>query len=270
MATGRKSPLRILAATSVTLFSLLSVFTATAAWFDSSRTFNNGMSQMNINTTVEVESISVHQALKANATGYYFNKTAAATYMPGQSESTGLPMDPANDPFSPLEPYHPVLMVINYRQTINVAQLGQVSIDASTNQGFVCSIEDQPSSQSLQQSGNPLSCIVDFFTLPYDEETALPTSSLTIDQQSVTAYYYTPSEIKTGNWTTSHFAYMEDSSAHFRQNINLCTVTTGSVGKIAVIMEYNIEVISFIYGQYIGAGVLDNNISFSCDWTLYV
>ena len=270
MAKGLKSPLRILAATSVAIFSLLSVFTATAAWFDSTRSFDNGANQMNVNTTVEVESITIHQALKATANDYYFNQNAAATYAPGQSKGSGLPMDPAEDPFSPLEPYHPVLMVINYRQSIDVATSGQVKVDATTDQGFVCKIQDQPSSQSLVQNGNPLSSIVDFFSLPYDASTALPTGTTTIAEQQVTAYHYTPSEIKTGNWTTSHFAYMDATTAHFRQNINLCTVTTGSVKKIAVVMEYSEDVISFIYGQYIGADVLDNNVGFSCDWTLYV
>ena len=40
-----KTALKLVSATSMTVFSLLSVFTATAAWFDSQRNLNEGASQ---------------------------------------------------------------------------------------------------------------------------------------------------------------------------------------------------------------------------------
>ena len=128
-----KSPLRILAATSVSIFSLLTVFTSTAAWFDSRRSLDNGANQMEVAVTTQFKSLSIYRAVNATDEGYYFSQTPDYVTDPSRdwvanpviSLGSPLNLDPATPnpaPYSPLSHHHPLMIVVEYVQEINASQ----------------------------------------------------------------------------------------------------------------------------------------------------
>ncbi|MCR5079567.1 MAG: hypothetical protein K6B65_06615 [Bacilli bacterium] len=167
----RKNLLKIAAMTSMTVFSLLAVFTGTMAWFNASRVLNNGANQMEIGVTHNLQSIKIYPVVTANIEdGYEFSATPIQTitvnspapsisdwqYQEGGSSAVPydsaevVPMNPqvsnptsssgssmVDDPFSPISPYHPLLMIIEYKDAVTVNATETVTVKMETNNNFL-------------------------------------------------------------------------------------------------------------------------------------
>lgn len=248
-----RSPLKVLAATSVTIFSLLTVFTSTAAWFDSKKTFDNGANQMEVADMEAFQSIALYETIHADENNYYFGTTPVVT------SNTSIPLGGTDDPFRADDPCHPLLMVIEYE-----APNSNALVFASTDSSFICDTATEVSRNPLESaSGNPLSSIVSFYCNGY--AAAIPTTTYNAQQ----VYGFSTSTLK-NSWTNSAFATLLGSGIVF--NGRPCLYSSGetTIVRVALIIEYNVDAINFISSYYMGNELLSEDISFSCDWTLEV
>lgn len=251
MGKTLRSPLRILAATSVAIFSLLAVFTSTAAWFDSTRNLNNGANEMQIRETDAFNSVSLYEAVYADKDNYYFSSTPVA------SSSQAIPMGVGDSPFKSDDPYHPILLIVEYTSAVDEAY-----VFASTNSSFICDTATEVSRNPLTQAeGNPLSSIVRFYSNGF--ASAIPTTTY----EGNGAYHFTVSSL-TSAWTNQSFVTPSGTSMSF--NGRPCLYYSGEtqVNRVAIIIEYNVDAINFISSYYMGNELLNEDISFVCDWTL--
>ncbi len=280
--------MKILAMTSVTLFSLLSLFMGAAAWFQSNRNVNNAADGMEISLNGNLASIDVYRATTTNVDGYTFSSTPIQEIIVeswnengavikgreyGEEEWTAYSSCPAinmnpnitvageqvEDPFSPLSPYHPLMLVFTYKEELD-ASADKIRIYAETNRRFLAPSKS-PSGASLaaetiQAEDNPMSSFIRTYSKGYDGETAVDFS-------------YTRAQLsamQSGSFATldgENLPTFNDRPTFFEDN-------THSVKKVAMIFEYNIDVIEYIYYYYVGWTLLDNTITALCDWRLYV
>ena len=273
---GIKSPLKILAATSVTIFSLLSVFTSTAAWFDSQRNLKNGANEMAVSSYHDLESLAIYRPTLggASATSYQFKSTPDAIVHINENMTTSINMGEDENPYSPLEPFRPLLFVATYRNAVNTAD-GPVRVKAIDADPYIVKIDGYDDTHDIDPSNDPvktypLSSIVEFkakyFSTVADFNTAFGIESEgdgpSIARSSLTS------------WTKSQFIQVTQSygteTVTPNDECQILRVTSGSVKIIAFIMEYNVDSINFISSHYMGKEFMNEDIHFACDWTLEI
>ena len=285
-----RSPLKVLAATSVAIFSLLTVFTSTAAWFDSRRTLNNGANQMEVNVVGDLDTIDIYRPTTATVEEYVFGSTPIQTihvkdwdsgmavfeyknagdssYSPYTTDAA-VNMNPTitiggeslPDPFSPLSPYHPLMMVFTYRSEVNAAQ-DKVKISAETSHNFLTPSKtptgEALAAETILSAGNPLSSFIRTYSKGYDANTSVPLT-------------YTASALEDSSMQKGSFATLNGNDVPtFNSSPVFYTKNTGNIKKVAVIFEYYIDVIEYIYSYHLTNAVLENTITTVCDWSLYV
>ena len=288
-----RSPLKLLAATSVAIFSLLAVFTSTAAWFDSSKSLGNNAGQMEVNVAGPLERIDVYRAETANVDRYVFSSTPIqqikvsdwtggdaefeyknsgdSAYHSYDDSKDAVTMNPSvlvdgewfEDPFSPLSPYHPLMMVFTYREEINASE-ERVKIFAETDHSFIeDAVAPAPSGEALtgegiKSSGNPLSSFIRTYSKGYAAVTNIP-------------FTYTAQALKDNSMQKSSFVTIqEEQTPVFDNEPTIFSTQTGNVKKVAVIFEYYIDAVEYVYSNNIGNPIIDNVIYATCDWRLYV
>ena len=136
-----KSPLKILAATSVTIFSLLSVFTSTAAWFDSQRNLKNGGDNFEVqNLSLDFSSLTLYRAAAISRTDMYFELTEDSyierltiNESTGELESENNITSLQMGEYTLLDPHHPILMLIEYKEVLTASIDRQVKVVGETN-----------------------------------------------------------------------------------------------------------------------------------------
>lgn len=278
-----KNALKLVAATSMTIFSLLSVFSATAAWFDSQRSLGNGANEMGIVAVEESFTLKVHHAVHADANGYYFNPVASATIEASTSgdssiDDLSINLDPNTVEYSPMNQYHPLLIVVEYNRVYNTAQ-SPLTILASTDSYFMCDTEEDGSSKSgLNASGNPLSSAIHGYSFGYYSSAASnPTNFATATYSGganpvANCPYFSASTL--ANDRNKHFSFASVSeitgTAHFDHNIDFFRASSGSYDKVVFIIDYNISLIEYICNEYLGNALLSEPIGFTCDWTTFI
>lgn len=285
-----KSPLKILAATSVTIFSLLSVFTSTAAWFDSQRNLKNGANEMAVSVTGDLESINIYRATTADVNGYAFNpvptQTIIAEWTGGEpvfkyknagdaeysdyTSSAKITMNPnviidnvsMEDPFSPLSPYHPLMLVIEYREEIDASEK-KVKISAETNKNFLTPAKSVTNvnlpAETIAATGNPMSSFIKTYSKGYDKDDE-------VDFSFTSSTLESSSSIQKSSFATLN----GDQLPTFNSSPVFFTDNQNQIKKVALILEYNIEVIEYIYYYHLGESILDNTITAICDWSLMI
>ena len=283
----RKSTLKIVAATSVVLFSLMAAFAGSIAWFNATQALSNRGSDMSVGLMGDLQSIDVYRATSADADGYTFSSTPIqqirvttwatgnATFEAKSGESDwvsyascpAIDMNPnivigndeLEDPFSPLSPFHPLMLICTYRDEIDAAE-NNVRVYAETSHRFLTDAVTPSGSaltgETIQATGNPLSSFIQAYSKGYDSSTSVPFTYVMGDLDSM---------------QHSSFASLNgDNAPVFDANPTFFFDNEHSVKKVAIIFEYNIPVIEYIYFRNLGLSVLDNVITATCDWRLYV
>ncbi len=176
-----KQTFKLIGATSVAIFSLIAVFTATAAWFEASRTREIGANEMQVHKMDFVSTLTIYEPVFADATHYYFSTTPAVV-----GEDT-VPLGGGESIFKADDPYHPLLIVIDFSGAVS-----NTDIYATTESTFICDTQAEVSANPLTDTdGNPLSSIVSFYTAGF--ASTIPT--ITYNAQSV--YGFTSSDLAT-------------------------------------------------------------------------
>lgn len=281
-----KSPLRVLAATSVSIFSLLTVFTSTAAWFDSRRSLDNGANQMEVMPIYDLETLTLYRPTSATPTQYVFgtDQEHISVLHPGESLQSSVFLGPDETPYSPLEPYHPLLCVARYAHPMNTRD-GAIHVRAFDADGFVTQLAGKASSFDILSWDK----VNELYTIQYSDKTTktmsrLPLSSIAKfyaksyeDEKAFLAdcsnnYTYATSAIE--SWNESKFVSVSENQGSFtvtsNDYANILDVTEGTVSVVAFVIEYNVDAINYISSYYMGKEFMNEDLPFACDWTLEV
>lgn len=283
-----RSPLKVLAATSVTIFSLLTVFTSTAAWFDSRRALDNGGENFEVqNLSLDFSSLTLYRASAMSRTDMYFALTEDS-YIEKitVNESTG-ELEKENDisslqmgEYTLLDPHHPILMLIEYKETLTASVDHQRKVIAETNpldRIYLGSAGDL-SSQKIKQDSNtfPLSSVVRSYSTSYSTTwDGIPLTTYN-GQNNLLRYGF--NELETGSqFQRKDFAHFQHTQGSryatyngFDNRIDLFSASSGSIRTVAIVFDFHSDSLEYIYNEHVGDLILNDTIYFQCDWRTIV
>ena len=299
-----KSPLRILAATSVSIFSLLTVFTSTAAWFDSRRSLDNGGDKFEVQSlSGRLSSITFHHlSSKAvnpttgNANAFTFNSTPAGTitydwnadtaaFTPTAQGDTSI----ALDTYDPLDREKPLLLMFHLDQAYETTG-PTIHIDGMTNTpGFLgartnaAPAYDLTTAPAIMKTETRtidekevdinfywMSSVTRFYNLTFANDTLSW-------QYALNSTYATENSLPLLNDINSRFVTVDNvnETSSFSSRTNFFSSTNGqTIKNIGLVIDYYPDAIEFIYSTYLGNTTLENKydgiLHFWCDWTMEV
>ena len=274
-----RNALKLVSATSMTIFSLLSVFTATAAWFDSQRNLSEGANQMAVHHVQNFKALNIYAPTSDGGVNvdagsadviYTFDDEPVGTYTKVGQTETAVFLGGDDDPYSMLNPYHPLLLVVEYETAVASA----LYINLRTTEKFICPVEGDGSgvvSREIDGSEGeyPLSSVVHFSTKCYAGENAF----LADQQTSSGSWSYSRNTTRGVGWTQTSFARVSGGGFSYRQQIEICGGDiSGTTTFVAIMMEYDIEIISAISSYYMGEEFISTgeDLSFFCDWIMEI
>ena len=298
MKKSDKKNLKIISAISVALFSLVTVFTATAAWFCSFSTVDgDGMDIKPISDKGRLRQVTVHECadIKNINSVYSFKREPSftLTYNWGNTVTNKISVNMGE--YSPLEPYKPLLFVFElsgeFRSTSasdfyikgktpvpgflgDLASTGYPAYDLlNTESGMHLGTRDiDTNDDGVEETVGvyPLSSAVTIKTIGYssDEYTSLlnGSSSSTIDIASTLV----------NSLDNKGFVNTNGSTISFLREKTFFSSTGNNqkISRVAMIVDYNGDAISAIYQTYLGDDTLEDAFNgylcFKCDWNLEV
>ena len=123
--------IKIAAATSMVVFSLGAAFAGSAAWFNSVSSLAQDVNQMAVESLDgNFSSLKIYNSIFADKNDYYFSKTASQTIEVKSWKDFTLKDYVAltMDTYSPLDPYQPIMMVIEYTDVVGTLMSGVTNI----------------------------------------------------------------------------------------------------------------------------------------------
>lgn len=260
--SGNKT-LKIVCATSLCIFSLLSVFVGAWAWFIAKRSVGVSNDDFKINNIGEVvSSVEFHtlnQEKEIDGVTYYlFNKTPSSTVTieDGEGTQTG---SISLGTYSSLDPHHPVLMLFE----LNNAAAATISLE--TDSFYITD------GVELAATNNPLSSVVEFYSFTYSSTRRDPTSlySRTKTVDGTDYYSLGTSEFIPGT-NSSSFVDMNNGefTGTFNSEVSVYNGSTSGMEYIGIVVDYYAESLEYIFSHYMGNSLLDNEITFACDWEM--
>ena len=267
MASGKnnKKTIKIISATLMCIFSLFITFTGTIAWFTAVRETNNNVDDFGVKDLGEhVNNIEFHAfegEITQNGNTYYTFSTSpsgSVSIVDGVATQTGS-MNMGT--FSIDNPHHPILILFELKDS------GEINFGASTNSNYMAS-----NSYTLQASNNPLSSIVEFYRFTYSSTSSDATSlsSRTINVGGTNYYSLKTNEFVRG---TNSISFPEinnngDYTGNFRSEIVLYNGVSNGLSYVGIVIDYYQESLEYVYSYYLGHPLLNDGLSFSCDWEM--
>lgn len=257
-----KKTLKIIASCSATIFSLFTVFVATAAWFTARRAVDNQADNFQVVCNNEiVEEISIH-TLDENAgdNPYLYNETPVGYYRFDNPNTNVLYFHP-NETTAPIgigkysifENEKTMLFLYKFREDIKDEIFSNLKFMAKNLTLLDDSIlkYDQSTNQPktpLKASQNQLSSIIQFSALPL---TSLPTDSYD--------FYSRKSDIVRKE---TSFATINPEDANtlsdYASSLTLLSSNDGTKYKgIALILSYHVDALEYLFNINLGNEVLD-------------
>jgi hypothetical protein len=281
--------IKIVAATSMTLFSLLTVFSACIAWFGMNKEV--GASGQNIVVSrlngklASIDFFSFDDVITDpnGITGYKFFPDEIGNitfnYLEDSitvSDDTAISLER----YTPLQKEHPLLLIFNLTEQFDF-QPNQFRIEAITDRTTFLGAKNEDGTPlfgltnessylrynpTLPRYYYPLSSVAKFM---YQE---LSTADYNTLMQGTTLDLLFENTTTNENFVTITSGTEE---SDFNSNPELYVSSEGSVAHIALIIDYFPDAIEYIYTTYLGDDDLEGNIFqselyFECDWTFEV
>ena len=298
--------LKLVAATSMTIFSLFALFMGTFAWFTANTAIDNSGASINVKVKGKFAKISYHQYTGTpTEASCSFNKTpvASLTYN-WETHSFDKPKNGAEQEidsftlpiaqYDPINKSKPVLVLIELTGEFNAESGTPVYVNAYTDtEGFLGAKEERQGSttkfpiynldgtepnllietEDTSKDYYPLSSVIQFKSFGFDD-----------------AYYESWNANSTYNVTYTNtrspvdhnFVYVDHDAdeSDFEQSSNIFdSSSTNSavyytdvkkVKYIAVIVDYYDAAIEYIYSTFLGDETLEDTyeyvLNFVCDW----
>ena len=244
---------------SVSIFSLIAVFSATSAWFASIRKVDtNGGGFISTAEPSVIDSLEIHPEGKddnGNTTSYSYQDTATSTYTASSKTWSGVTDDKFQlGTYSSLSPNHSTLLLIKLKDNASNASLKLTTTKAFTDSLVGIDTNNKPTTE-IASKGNPLSSILRFSYFEYeDKPTSFDYTSTTLTKKG----FY---ELPTTGFVT------EDK---YTKSISFSDSIASTTQYIVIIMEYYDEGIQYIYSMNLGSTVLEDesDIKYTCDWKI--
>lgn len=290
--------LKYVCAIAMSLFSLVALFVGTFAWFQSCRTQLTEADNYVVDTIVgKFSKVTFHQLeskqvnSNPNLTQFHFSKTAVGTIAYDWSTNTFNPegistieLGNTNSPYTPLDPEHPLLLLIELTQEYNTTNDGLVTISAhSSSTSFLGARDENGDPINVLSDGeglvsgtinsNPLyalSSAVQFYTQPFSHDDYLDLT----DSNKTTLDFVLGNTTKPTNNFVKIFDNEEDETAFYQDIVIYETPSNLKVQYLAIIIDYFPDAIEYIYSTYLGDSTLedlyDYDFKYICDWSMEV
>ena len=306
MKSGSKKTFKLVAATSMSLFSLLAVFSASIAWFSMNKDVRDNSLETNVESLTgrltDIYFYPFSSGSSESGTLYFDNQSFAHYEYNWKTSSvsgdvTGVDWNLGT--YSSLSPDHPLLVVFALDDEYST---GDVYIRASTPvNNFLGALKADktpcytlPQTELFNESTNPdgilierkndhdyyaFSSVCRFRYLEFDDdgyEAFSSGSSFSVSTSSLLPRV--PINENEEESEPSFYSFVDVSSTEaftFNKTPYLYQSKVGTaVSYIAVVIDFNPEAIAFIYSTYLGNAYLENNylgqFYFACDWGLEV
>lgn len=281
--------LKIVAATSMTLFSLLTVFSATFAWFSTNLDVDSGGNQI----TLEMASgyfykLSIHNAVNVSDSRYRFDTNPWGTIQIENWRTKRLITNFSSNScfmgsYDYLEKIHPVLFLFQFGDNsvanYTATSTEPIAIKATTETDYY--IGDNAAGRTIYSTDqidisqghfNPLSSVVKYSSKSFANAEALDAitseDSVTLSDVTYDTYDFSVDDL-TGEGSFVEFDN-QDSYSSFEQERTLYSTTSATVKYVAVVFDYYELAMETIYGAFMGNEVLTDTLTFTCDWTMVI
>ena len=254
--------LKIIAATSMTIFSLACVFVATIAWFSANRAVNGNGNGFEIgNEGGIIDSVKLHE-LNTNATGgYSFDENPSVTYT---AKSGGFTKEPSDYTSTSIGTYdslvdqvYAVLYVIQLKEEA-VKDRNSVTLQITTSteeKDNLFHTNDGTYANLLNKEGNPMSSIVQFYSTSV-MKTSIQYSFVGTTESSFKSFYSGTNYQQT---ISTELSVAGTSPMTCLEVIVACN--KDNIEKLLEINETNEKILSLDY---------NNTIGFKQDWRISV
>ena len=298
---SNKNNLKIAGATLVTLFSLVTVFTATIAWFSLNKTINsNGMKAIVTKLSGRLDYVEFHDISSIEGENedkvYHFDKDVFTTITYNYENETATydndDIFVMND-YTPLNQEHPLLVLFAFKLDILTEYEGDIFIRGNTGiehfLGSATKTGDVVAPTYPLGAGSPalVKHVSNAHHNGYGDD--YYASSSIVDFK-----YHALSSTDYATWyagDTLDFGYDELYQSEDRTFVNIDSddpedVSFNShpylykspsgvtVKYVAIVVNYYAEAISMIYSTYIGDTLLEDtfegDLLFACDWSMEV
>ena len=294
----KKNLLNIIAMTSMTIFSLASVFAGTISWYSANQNYDNAGGSMPVGLIRNcVSRISFHAqvgsksvTLDETTTDYYLfekedyayitidesNNVSNLTFNTESGAYKDWNAKPVGEKTATLSKYsllsqdHPLLIlfdVIPY----TVEDPSKIILDFRTNSGYL------GNAGTIQRTGNPLSSVVEFHS--FGLTSALPSGGPYRSETQDYSDTYQYGAVRNITYDKKWADVQDNETVNFDADglINLFSNLDGSGNpsstiytQIGVVMNFSIASLEYIYNRFLGEEVLESDIFFDWDWTMEV
>ena len=263
--------IKMIAAVALCGFSAISLVSGAIAWFSASRiSKDSGDSMTAVEPSPIFKRMSFHNYLHIDYVNsvYKFNQTEAGyiDFVDGALEYHGN-ASISLGAYDQLNQSQPILCLIELDTKHTVSATDPLVVTAKTDETYIGASED-----AIAATGNPLSSVVRFYSTAYEDDDDLGTieGSYTNDSGTFTVYNV-PMAAQATDYGS--FALFENEYTYddFDDNPTLYEADNGDdVTYIAIVFDYYIYALEYIYNTYLGLDILDDTITFTCDWTMVV
>ena len=263
---------KIIAATGMTIFSLLAVFTATIAWFVLNQNVKGtGMAVKAHASGPSFSSITVHKAIlgECTSTQYVFSKTPInpSQSTSGAGSTINIAGDIIMDQYSDLGPSQPILLLFTLPDNTmidNNIYLEGLCTYTGTSAQYLASLTGI-NANNVQK----LSSIVTFYgrtSVASSDYFAFGENDITFSRNS--SYLSTSSFVTTNNSNGGTITAFNNTIEMYDGN-DINKGTTGEaeyIKYVAIVMDYNQEAINYIYRSDVNNGL--GEVHYAIDWKM--
>lgn len=238
---NKKKNFKIIAATSMTIFSLFTLFCASMAWFMAAKSVDNSDDGFFIKQASSVvTSIDIH-TLQSENTAYVYNESVSATYtVSGTSASTSSSAIDIGY-YSQLRANQSVLLIFNLDTTVDNFKISLTATSTLTEaNSLVYVVDGEAKNPVTSTTGNSLSTIIKFKPIFFTNDTP------TYDLSSTTF--------------ENEYSFVTLSSTTISINDSLTILdTSDSHSCFGLVMEYSTDIIEYIYSINLGNNVIESS-----------
>jgi len=287
MPTKKQSLLRIIAATSVSIFTLFSTFFGTYAWYTAVRSRKSDADALNVTYTNDfLDKIDVY-SLKSDVKPtegtdkkitYTFSDTVVDEFVPGTGWKNNASLSLGTfDPLN-ISPTSLILITLKDLTKVSTETLNRFKLSLTTTTAYEdCLLSD---SNKFTETGNKFSSVLTFSALPLTSTkytTATATSGSIVFSFAAASPSSTSSfveEIPTSGTSFESTNYQQQFSI-LANSTSPSSVTTDTK-YIALFPQYSKDIMEFLFTLNLNNSVLDkadvikDGIKFTCDWGLSI
>lgn len=285
---GNKN-LKIVAATCVTMFSLLAVFSGCFAWFSLNK-------EVNSSGEVNIEQISgyfhkltIHNAVNISDEKYQFdtNPWGSITVKDWDTKTLDYSFESGScfmGSYGVLEKIHPVLFLFELGDdtVTNYVATSEAPINITAKTDIDYYIGDGVDGRTIYADNeinvasgkfNPLSSVVRFSSRTFATSADLGTITKQNGFTNEEGDTYNTFDFDSNSLSNpGSFVNFDTNNSYdsFNSEPVIYSNDSTAVKYIAVVFDYYEFAVESIYGAFLGNEVLSNEITFTCDWTMVI